>query len=185
MAIGDARRRLKVRSISTGSYLPKELVRDATFSEDRVYRYQLVRSTGHPNQTLVNFVGLNPSTADESSDDPTVRRLIGFAGRQGFGFLILTNLYAFRATDPRALAWASDPIGPDNVKYIAAAAGASQCIVPCWGTHGALRSRGREVLGLLRRLGDIRVFGLTKGGEPIHPLYLAFDHELVPLAGSP
>lgn len=161
------------------------VVRDATFSEDRVYRYQLVRSTGHPSKALVNFVGLNPSTADESSDDPTVRRLISFAGRHGFGFLILTNLYAFRATDPRELTLTADPIGPDNVTYLAAAAGASQCIVPCWGTHGALRSRGREVLGLLRRLGDIRVFGWTKGGEPIHPLYLAYDNELMPLGGSP
>jgi hypothetical protein len=159
------------------------VARDATFSQDRVYRYQLVRSTGCPNQALVNFVGLNPSTADESSDDPTVRRLIGFARRSGFGFLILTNLYAFRATDPRALKLAADPIGPDNFAYVTGAACESRCIVPCWGTHGALRSRGREVLELLQRLGDIWVFGLTKGGEPIHPLYLANENELMPLGG--
>jgi len=165
------------------SHVPVDAARDATFSQDRVYRYQLVRSTGCPNQALVNFVGLNPSTADESSDDPTVRRLIGFARRRGFGSFILTNLYAFRATDPRALTLAADPIGPENFTYLAAAARDSQCIVPCWGTHGALRSRGREVLKLLRRLGDIRVFGLTKGGEPIHPLYLANENELMPLGG--
>ena len=69
------------------SYLPKDLARDATLSEDRVYRYQLVRSTGYPSQAVVNFVGLNPSTADESSDDPTVRRLIGFAVAKPSAFL--------------------------------------------------------------------------------------------------
>jgi hypothetical protein len=161
--------------------LPKDLVRDATFSEDRVYRYQLVRSTGYPNQALVNFVGLNPSTADESYDDPTVRRLIGFARRHAFGFLILTNLYAFRVTDPRALKLAADPIGPENLRYLAAATRNAQRIVPCWGAHGAPGSRGREVLELLRRLGNIWVFGLTKGGEPLHPLYLAYENELRPL----
>ncbi len=165
--------------------LPKDVARDATFSEDRVYRYQLVRSTGYPNHALVNFVGLNPSTADESSDDPTVRRLIGFARRQAFGSLILTNLFAFRVTDPHALKSAVDPIGPENFTYLTAAARSSQCIVPCWGAHGALRSRGREVLDLLRRLGDIRIFGLTKGGEPVHPLYLAYDNELMPLEQTP
>jgi hypothetical protein len=154
---------------------------DATFSDDRVYRYQLVRSTGHPNQALVNFVGLNPSTADESSDDPTVRRLIGFARRHGFGFLTLTNLYAFRATDPRLLKLADDPIGPENFTYLKTSARDSHCIVPCWGIHGALRSRGREVLELLQGLGDIRVFGWTKGGEPLHPLYLANENQLMPL----
>ena len=167
------------------AYLPKDLARDATFSEDRVYRYQLVRSTGYPNHARLNFVGLNPSTADESSDDPTVRRLIGFARRKAFGSFILTNLFAFRVTDPRALKIAADPIGPENFTYLTAAARSSQCIVPCWGAHGALRSRGREVLELLRRLGDIRVFGLTKGGEPIHPLYVAYDNELMPLERTP
>jgi hypothetical protein len=161
------------------------LIRDATFSDDRIYRYELMRSTGCPNQALVNFVGLNPSTADESSDDPTVRRLIGFARRHGFGSLTLTNLYAFRATDPRTLKLAADPTGPHNVAYLEAAARASQCIVPCWGAHGAARSRGREVLELLQRLGNIRVFGLTKSGEPMHPLYLADEKQLMPLAGSP
>jgi hypothetical protein len=154
-------------------------------SKDRVYRYQLVRATGYPNRAIVNFVGLNPSTADESSDDPTVRRLIGFACRQSFGFLILTNLYAFRVTDPRGLKSAPDPIGPENFAYLAAAARKSHCIVPCWGAYGALRSRGREVLELLQRLGDIRVFGLTKRGEPIHPLYLSYENELKPLRASP
>jgi hypothetical protein len=154
-------------------------------SEDRVYRYQLVRSTGHPNQALVNFVGLNPSTADESSDDPTVRRLIGFARRHAFGFLILTNLYAFRVTDPRALKFAADPIGPENFRYLAAAARYSHRIVPCWGALGAAQGRGREVLAMLQRLGDIRVFGLTKGGEPMHPLYLANESELKPLSAAP
>ena len=166
------------------SYLVKDLARDATLSEDRAYRYQLVRSTGYPNQAIVNFVGLNPSTADESSDDPTVRRLIGFARREAFGFLILTNLYAFRVTDPRALKLAADPIGPENFTYLAAAARNSQCIVPCWGAYGALRGRGREVLELLQRLGRIRIFGLTKGGEPIHPLYLAYENELMPLGST-
>lgn len=166
-------------------HLPKDLVRDATFSEDRVYRYELVRSTGYPNQALVNFVGLNPSTADESYDDPTVRRLIGFARRQAFGSLILTNLFAFRVTDPRALKIAADPIGPENFTYLTAAARSAQCIVPCWGAHGTLRNRGREVLELLQRLGDIRVFGLTKCGEPVHPLYLACDNELMPLERTP
>ena len=121
------------------------------------------------------FVGLNPSTADENEDDPTVRRCIGFGRKWKYGGLILVNLFAYRATDPVGLLDADDPIGPANDKYILASARATGLIVVAWGTRGAVLDRDQHVLSLLP---GAHCLGITKEGRPKHPLYLAGNTRL-------
>lgn len=107
----------------------RSLLRVHAFSEDRAFRYTLWREwdvdslTGcaddlpHGHQ-FAQFIGLNPSTADETRDDPTIRRCIGFAKLWGYGALCMTNLFAFRATKPRDMRQAADPIGPENMALL-------------------------------------------------------------------
>jgi hypothetical protein len=113
---------------------------------------------------------LNPSTADEHSDDPTLRRCIGFARQWGLGGLNVVNLYAFRATKPADLWLAADPVGPENDRYLASAAATDELIVAAWGTH-AKRERIQQVLALpgFDRLSCLQI---TKRGYPSHPLFL-------------
>lgn len=145
----------------------------ATFSECRTWRYLLWRSWDESRQVL-NVVGLNPSTADEQEDDPTIRRCIGYAKAWGYGSLVMTNLFAFRSTYPAGLRTCVDPIGPENDRHLAIAAEAAGLVLVAWGAHGAFRGRGADVL---RQLGDmdVRCFGQTKSGQPLHPLYLRAD----------
>jgi hypothetical protein len=115
------------------------------------------------------FVGLNPSTADAMHDDPTVRRCIGFARAWGFGKMILTNLFAFRSTNPAGLGDVSDPIGPENDRWIEMGSQIASLTVVSWGVHGRLLDRDRAVLAMLR---DPHCLGKTKIGAPRHPLYM-------------
>ena len=150
----------------------------AIFDETRKYRYVLWRHFGE-GPTLV-FLMLNPSTADESVNDPTVRRCIGFAQDWGYGHLAVLNIFALRSTDPRLLYKEEDPIGPDNDKWIAEIAGKSDRLIAAWGTHGALNNRGNDVLRLLQQIGcACYALQLTNGGMPKHPLYLRKDLEPV------
>ncbi|RVH56227.1 DUF1643 domain-containing protein [Sinorhizobium meliloti] len=134
------------------------------------YRYRLERQWDE-EEAKVAFLMLNPSTADASQDDPTIRRCIGFAKAWGFGGLIVGNLFALRSTDPKALYSHPDPIGPDNNSHLDAIAHAAELIVCAWGTHGALHGRGREVA---ERLDDrnLAALKLTTDGHPGHPLYI-------------
>lgn len=122
------------------------------------------------------FVGLNPSTADERLDDPTVRRCIGFAKSWGYGGVIMTNLFAFRATIPEDMKKAKDPIGPENDYFLRVCAGYASITVAAWGTSGGFLRRDREVIRLIPNLHYLR---LTKKGFPAHPLYLPKDLEPV------
>jgi hypothetical protein len=120
------------------------------------------------------FVLLNPSVADAERNDPTLRGCIAFARGSGFGGVEVVNLFAFRATDPRALRGAADPVGPGNDDAIAAAAQSVGRVVCGWGRGGALLGRGQAVAGRLRGMGiALHHLGLTQGGEPRHPLYVA------------
>lgn len=160
----------------------------AVFSADRVYRYRLERRW--PTGTLavaarqVHVIGLNPSTADESTDDPTIRRLIGFARDWGYGSLVVTNLFAYRSTDPTRLTMAErtvGAVGPQNDQHILQAARSSGMTVAAWGHWGRLFGRDRAVLSLLaRHSAPICMFGLTKHGYPKHPLYLPRTTQPVP-----
>lgn len=144
----------------------------ATFSHDRQYRYTLHR-TWEADKGFVNFIGLNPSTADENVDDPTIRRCIRFARDWGYGGLVMTNLYAARTTIPSALGLEVDPVGPGNDAAIFHMAQASRLIVCAWGAWPG-PDRARPVLTVRKFLAglDLHVLGLTAHGSPRHPLYM-------------
>ena len=131
----------------------------------------------------MNFVMLNPSTADATRDDPTIRRCSGFARRWGYRELLVTNLFGYRTPDPRVLRRAGDPVGPENDAHVRDAASAASLVVVAWGHHGALLGRDAAVLALLAPLGDERDgrrgpggqlahLGLTVAGRPRHPLFV-------------
>lgn len=147
----------------------------ATFSSDRVHRYVLTRIWDDAGPS-VNFLMLNPSTADAFQLDPTNRRCVGFAQSWGFGSMVTTNIFAFRSTDPAGLRTAADAVGPANDAAIVEAARSADLVIAGWGTHGELRGRGDEVRELLRQHEvELHVLRLTKAGHPGHPLYLAAD----------
>lgn len=147
----------------------------ATFSADRVHRFTLTR-IWDPSAPIVNFLMLNPSTADAFSLDPTNRRCVGFARDWGFGGLVTTNLFALRSTDPAGLRTAADPIGEGNDEAILDAAGAADLVVAAWGVHGSLHGRGDQVVELLDRQGiALSTLRRTRDGHPSHPLYLPAD----------
>ena len=142
------------------------------FSPCGQYRYRLSRAWLLGEGTVL-FVMLNPSTADAEMDDPTVRRCMGFARRWGFQGLVVGNLFAWRATDPRELQRASDPVGPENDRHLAEMSGGADVTIVAWGAHDVQRGRASDVLGLLK--GSVEHLGLTKQGHPRHPLYLRAD----------
>ncbi|MBX3452747.1 MAG: DUF1643 domain-containing protein [Planctomycetaceae bacterium] len=148
--------------------------RSARFSTCTEYRYSLSR-IWNPSLPRVLFIGLNPSTADDKCDDPTVRRCIGFARSWGFGELILVNLFAYRTTDPSGLTEVNDPIGPENDHWIAVEQSRADRVVAAWGNHGILVGRDKAVLECLDR---VYCLGVTKTGCPRHPLYLSADTPL-------
>jgi hypothetical protein len=133
------------------------------------YRYLLSRRWGAGAGAL--FVMLNPSTADDRADDPTIRRCVGFARRWRAPALEVVNLYALRATDPRDLFAHPAPVGPDNDRVIAEAARRAALVIVAWGVHGARdRERTARVIALIGR--EVACLGTTGGGDPRHPLYL-------------
>lgn len=138
------------------------------------YRYLLWRTWDQARPRLL-WVLLNPSTADGETDDPTLRSCKEFSYRWGYGGLEIINLFAFRATDPRTLQREPDPIGPENDRYIAAAATDANGIIVAWGALGSFRQRDREVLALLSRqfAQPLRCLGSVQNGCPRHPLYVA------------
>lgn len=154
----------------------------AWFSQDRTYRYLLTRCWGDPAR-WATFIMLNPSTADALADDPTIRRCISFAKREGCGGLQVVNLFALRATDPRQLTQCDDPVGPDNDQFITGRPGDpySALVIVAWGAGGALLGRGDTVSCLLTAAGvKLHCLGVTAGGYPRHPLYVRADAPLIP-----
>ena len=119
---------------------------------------------------------LNPSTADETDNDPTVERCERRARMMGFGGVEVVNIFAFRATDPVVMKQHASPIGADNDQAILAAAGNSGLVILGWGIHGDHLSRGRSVAALLEQSG-IQAYCLTTtaSGHPGHPLYVRYD----------
>ena len=144
---------------------------DATFDATGRYRYRLDR-VWDPDQPRVTWVALNPNTADATSDDPTIRRMIGFSEREGYGGLVVVNLFAWRCRHPKDLKQVDDPVGPDNDAHIRRAVAESAAVVAAWGAAGGLLDRHEEVWGLI---GEAYVLGWTKHGHPRHPLYLRGD----------
>jgi len=150
----------------------------ADISECGHYRYSLSRNWAWMAPLV--FVMLNPSTADATHDDPTIRRCIAFAKRENCGGIQVVNLYAFRATSPKLLLESSrDIVGPCNDAVLRSMAGATT-VVCAWGAN-APSDRARRVCEILDENSMCRVcFGLTKSGAPRHPLYVRADAPLVP-----
>jgi hypothetical protein len=140
----------------------------ATFSLCRKYRYDLWRRWAEGPYCM--FIGLNPSTADETNDDPTVRRCIGYAKAWGYSALCMTNIFAWRDTDPSKMKAAAEPVGPENDAHLVRLSSAAAVVIAAWGTHGAHLERGDAVQKLIRNLHCLK---LTADGSPGHPLYLA------------
>lgn len=146
----------------------------ASFSNCMKYRYTLWRSWGAGY--FINFLMLNPSTADDVTNDPTVERCERRAKMMGYGGLIVTNLFAFRATDPKEMRAARDPIGEKNDDAILESADQSAMVLCAWGQHGKYRSRDSHVLSLLAGCGHkLHYLKLAKDGTPCHPLYLPYE----------
>lgn len=144
---------------------------DAKFSGDGKYRYYLTRIWNQWGKVVV-FVGLNPSTADKHNDDPTVRRCITYARRWGFGGIIMLNAFAYRATDPREMKQAPQPVGSENDHWLKLFAGTGAPVVAAWGAHAA---HGHRHLALRELLPETWCLDVTKHGHPKHPLYLRGD----------
>jgi len=140
----------------------------AKLSSCRTYRYTLWRIWDE-SKPYAMFIGLNPSTADENNDDPTIRRCISFANDWGYGGLCMTNLFAYRATAPSVMFKADDPIGGKNDVWIARLGKQAGIIVAAWGNGGRYLGRSNQVRSLLPILHCLK---LNKSGEPAHPLYL-------------
>lgn len=146
----------------------------AEFSPCRMWRYVLRRRWSEAPP--VGFILLNPSTADEEQDDPTIRRCMGYARALGAGGITLGNIFAFRATDPRDMFRASDPVGPDNDAALLRIVEevADRRIICGWGGHGVFMGRGAQVRVFLKAHGArLEALSVTGAGEPGHPLYLA------------
>jgi hypothetical protein len=129
----------------------------------------------------VLFVMLNPSTATEIQNDPTVERCERRARALGFGGFRVTNIFAFRATDPRVMRAESDPVGPENDAAILESAAWADRIICAWGNHGLHLGRGMKIEALLRGTGNaLFQFGLTNHGQPRHPLYVGYASQPIP-----
>ena len=149
----------------------------AIYSDCERYRYALTR-TWDERSRRVMFVMLNPSTATELQNDPTVERCERRARALGFGAFRVTNIFAWRATDPRHMKAAPDPVGPENDKAILDGCEWADHIICAWGTHGAYLGRGENVRALLADTRqELYHLGLTKDGHPKHPLYIAYKQE--------
>lgn len=171
--------------------------RHAELSVDRLYRYVLYRSLdgaawdaersseGKLRHSVL-FVMLNPSIADERTDDPTVLKCMKFGRRMGMDRLVIVNLFAFRSTDPKALKAQPegfDVIGPDNNRVIMEQAKHASKIVCAWGNHGSYLVRSTAVKGLIAGSTPETptYFKVTNSNEPAHPLYQRDDAPLLPL----
>jgi len=147
-----------------------ELIREACISECGKYRYWLSRRWGDDGGSVL-WIMLNPSTADATRDDPTIRRCTSFARRWGYDGIHVVNLFAWRETRPQLLGLAADPVGPMTDEHIKRLSQLSSVIVAAWGAHGERYNwRVQEVLRLLEGR-EIRCLGTTRAGHPKHPLY--------------
>lgn len=180
--------------------------RVTTFSSDRCYRYTLWREWSmnkckvcggsgqirndqstqgwddcqycQDPESFVQFIGLNPSTADETLDDPTIRRCKAFAQSWGYGAMCMTNIFAWRDTDPNVMKKVSKPIGEDNEKWLAEIASHAGIVIAAWGKHGKHMYRANAVKLLIPGLHCLRK---NKDGSPEHPLYLPGYLKPIPL----
>lgn len=158
--------RSTIRRMSRNPYLET----GAQLSDDGVFRYALWRRLSQGDRS-VTFVGLNPSTADATDDDQTIRRCVGFARLWRFDWLYMANLYAFRSTQAKGLEAARDPIGPLNPHVVRDLVDRSDLVIAGWGAHD-LNGEATELAAWVMSLPKTHCLGLTKAGAPRHPLYV-------------
>lgn len=163
------------------------MINACNFSACRRYRYTLehvIDPLMHASQPRpIMWIGLNPSTADENQLDPTLRRIRAFSQGWGFTAFVMTNLFAFRATDPRDMKREPSPVGPANDVLLELTADRCGMIVAAWGAHGYHMDRDVEVMKLIG-VGRMSCLALTKAGAPKHPLYIDGNTALVPFAAA-
>jgi hypothetical protein len=161
----------------TREFLKGDAHSTAIYSDCERYRYLLTR-VWEPAGRKALFVMLNPSTATEVQNDPTVERCERRARTLGFGAFRVTNIFAWRDTDPRKMRAAADPVGPENDNSILQSVGWADQVICAWGTHGSHLERGPAVEALLRETGEpLFTLGLTKDGHPKHPLYIGYAEQ--------
>lgn len=162
----------------------------ANLSGDERYRWSLMRSWVSVNgdglftykPRVACFIGLNPSVADADIDDPTLRRCVRFAQRLNYDSMYMMNLFAYRGSNPNVLLQVDNPVGVMCDSYLQQAINDSDLVVCCWGAVGKLLNRDRDVYEMIPK-DKAMCFGLTKGGMPKHPLYLANTVKLMPYGG--
>lgn len=156
-------------------HLKGDAASTALYSDCLTYRYDLTRVWDAGGRRAA-FVMLNPSTATEAANDPTVERCERRARALGYGAMRVANVFALRATDPRVMRAHPEPVGrPENDAAILDAAAWADDVVCAWGAHGAHLGRGSEVEAMLRAAGHrLGALGLSKGGHPRHPLYVPY-----------
>lgn len=148
------------------------IIRDAIISPCKQYRYQLERSWSEQtsrNSTVV-FIGLNPSTADLTKDDPTIRKCMTYAQAWQFKKLVMVNLFSWRTTNPNELMQAKNPVGRLTDKYLDEAVSRSALVVACWGEYGTFLGRSDDIRARYQR--RLSCLSTNQSGEPTHPLYL-------------
>lgn len=150
-----------------------DVKKGAVLSDCGTYRYRLTRQW-NSGAFRLTWVMLNPSTADAEVDDPTIRRCMGFARAWGYGGIVVVNLFALRATDPRELREHDAPVGPENDEHIRKVASDGAPVICAWGANVFAAERAASVLEILRHAqgAGVRCLGTTKGGAPRHPLYV-------------
>ncbi|MAV72881.1 MAG: hypothetical protein CNF01_08135 [Halieaceae bacterium MED-G27] len=151
-------------------------LKETRFSRCHRYRYYLSHRWSDGERCV--FIGLNPSTATSKQDDATVRKCAAFASKWGYSGFELINLFAFRSRDPNGLTRHPEPIGPSNNRWISRTLSDDKLVVACWGNGGALLQRDEIIKAMQDRL---YCLGVTKSGQPKHPLYLPTSTQLTAL----
>jgi len=169
-----------MRSLGTQNKLGlSDTDKGAYFSPDRKHRFMLWRKLGKGPGIM--FIGLNPSTANEVNDDPTVRRCMGYARDWGYGDFWMCNLYSLCSSDPKKLYKGEHPQSPYNITSLGVVREKVDLAIVAWGNHGATVQMDQHwPRSLVKLLSPVHCFGVTKQGEPKHPLYLPKDAEIVP-----
>lgn len=161
----------------TRTHIKGDAPSTAVYSPCERYRYMLTR-VWEPAGKRALFIMLNPSTATEVQNDPTVERCERRARALGFGAFRVLNIFAWRDTDPKKMRAAPDPVGPGNDAAILESLPWADQIIAAWGTHGAHLGRGAAVEAMLRTSGyPIYHLGLSKAGHPKHPLYIGYGQQ--------
>lgn len=159
----------------------------AVISDCGLYRYRLDRQCGMPtpDSKVIAYFGINPSTADATIDDQTVRKWTGFTTRNGGHAFIAGNVFSYRTKDVDVLATIDSPCGPDHMQYLGEIIAAADVLVPCWGNvrkvPASLHHYIKNTLELLLISGKpVLHFGVTKSGDPLHPQMLGYHIPLIP-----